>query len=434
MSERKEQNSPYPYPSRTRRECEVAAVPSGRHVWIAGRLKRLEGHLYLEDGSGTIGLDWKGGLPALLSEGDILEVQGEALPGGRFAVEHFRRLAPGRPVPPRGSPNEFLWNLPSDLFEKRRRLKDALRSFFLERGFLEVETPILVPAPGQEPHLDPFSTRLEDGKGGKNRYLITSPEYYHKRLLVAGYEKIFEMARVFRNGPSEMSGLHHVEFLMVEWYRAFASYMEIMEDTESLVHALAREAGTPSGNRFEPPFERLSLEEAFARHARVDLVPYLSEDPSFAREEALRGDFGLQPDDSLRLRYFKIFVAGVEPKLGRPRPVFLVDFPASEASLSKLREDRPEVCERFELYIDGVELANGFTELNDPGEQRNRFDAEAAERAKRGAAPVPRDEAFLEALELGMPPSGGVALGFDRLLMVLFQKDVLWKVIPFMDR
>lgn len=434
MSEEKKKNSHPPYPSRTRREFEVAAVPSGRHVWIAGRLKRLNGRLCLEDGSGTIDLDWKGDFPALLSEGDILEVQGEALPGGRFEVLHFRRLAPGKPAPPRGSPNEVLWNLSPDLFEKRRRMKDALRSFFLEGGFLEVETPILVPAPGQEPHLDPFVTSLEDGKGGKSRYLITSPEYYHKRLLAAGYEKIFEGARVFRNGPSEMSGLHHVEFLMVEWYRAYASYLEIMEDTENLVHALAREAGTPLRDHFEPPFERLSLEDAFARYARVDLKPHLSGDPSFAREEALRGDFGLHPDDPPRLRYFKIFVAGVEPKLGRPRPVFLVDFPASEASLSKLREDRPEVSERFELYINGVELANGFTELNDPEEQRNRFDAEAAERMKRGGAPVPRDEAFLEALELGMPPSGGVALGFDRLLMVLFQKDALRKVVPYMDR
>ncbi|MFH1998092.1 MAG: EF-P lysine aminoacylase EpmA [Planctomycetota bacterium] len=317
------------------------------------------------------------------------------------------------------------------LFKKRRIYRDALRSFFFERGFEEVETPVLVPAPGQEPYLDPFHTRLDDGKSGQDRYLITSPEYYHKRLLAAGYEKIFEIARVFRNGSSETKGLHHVEFTMVEWYRAYASYLEIMEDLENLIYFLAQTGGSPNAEKLKPPFPRISMSDAFRQYAGVDLKPFLKNDPNFALAENKAGFCGITEADELPVRFFKIFITKVEPNLGTSNPVFLLDFPSSQASLSKVREDDPDLCERFELYIHGVELANGFTELNDPVEQQNRFEKEAKERAARGGCPVPQDPAFLEALELGMPPSGGVALGLDRLLMVLMGEQELSAVLPF---
>ena len=423
-------NAPLLYPSRTRREVAIRELIPGKAAWIAGRLQpSKEGGFILADATGA--------LPLVLEEkvsfsgGDLVEVRGVLDPSGGFTVSEGRTLCSGRTAPPPGSPNEALWRMPRDLFDRRRKMKDALRSFFIAQEFIEVESPCLVRAPGQEPHLDPFRTGLDDGKGGQEMFLITSPEYFHKRLLAAGFEKIFEVARVFRNGPSEMAGLHNNEFFMVEWYRAFASYLEIMEDTEGLVHALAKEARHGTIELFEPPFERLSMRDAFHRFAGVDLEPFLRHDPAFALAAAANGDHGIMPGDSLNQRFFKIFIGAVEPELGRPRPVFLIDFPAAHASLSKIREDQPDVCERFELYIQGVELANGFTELNDPEEQRKRFEAEERERAERGGDPVPQDEYFMEALHLGMPPSGGVALGLDRLFMVLHGQEDISSALPF---
>jgi lysyl-tRNA synthetase class 2 len=420
------------YPRRTRRAETITALKEGVKTWIAGRLRsNPEGGWILADTSGRIMLD---GVEELaVSGGAIVEVEGILAGKRRFRVERIKLLSPGRERARAGSRNEALWNLPKDIFRRRRLIRDGLRTFFLERGFDEVESPVLVPAPGQEPYLDPFVTRLDtDQEVREERYLITSPEYFHKRLLAAGFEKIFEIARVFRNGPSETRGLHHAEFCMVEWYRAYASYLEIMEDMEQLIHHLALRVDCPLAPRFEPPYERLTMKDAFHRYAGVDLDPYLQDDPSFAAEQASRGDFGLMAGDDQESRFFKILVAAIEPQLGRNRPVFLIDFPACQASLSKICEDRPEVCERFELYINGVELANGFTELNDPEEQRARFRKEAMQRAARGREPVPQDEDFLEALRLGMPPAGGVALGLERLMMVLLGERDMKDVAPFM--
>lgn len=396
----------------------------------------------LVDGSGRIGLTLKkahssgssketqGSTP--FCSGDLVEALGTLESTGRFKIMELKVLAKGYPSPPTLSPNAGLWKMSREIFTKRRKCKEALRRFFFERGFEEVETPILVPAPGQEPFLDPFHTRLDDGIQGLDRYLITSPEYYHKRLLAAGFEKIFEIARVFRNGPSEIKGLHHAEFTMVEWYRAYASYLEIMEDMERLIHHMAGACDSPRAAAMKPPFPRVTMKEAFMQHAGVDLSPFLKKDPSFARDECRKGLYGLEESDDPSTRFFKIFIAKVEPRLGAASPEFLIDFPSSQASLSKIKTDDPEICERFELYFEGVELANGFTELNDPREQQIRFDEEARERAARGGSPVPQDPAFLEALELGMPPSGGVALGFDRLFMVLTGGKGLTDAIPFL--
>lgn len=429
------------YPSRTRRETLIAALRPGEKTWIAGRLLQVDDALWrLEDRSGTVELDLSGlkesttsAGAAPFNAGDLAELKGTLLENRCFQATDLRVLAPGRPEAPSGSANAPLWRLPKDFFTVRRKMKDALRRFFLGHGFEEVETPILVSAPGQEPYLDPFVTTLDRTGERARQYLITSPEYAHKRLLAAGFEKIFEIARVFRNGPSETRGLHHVEFTMVEWYRAYASYIEIMEDTECLIRALAEEAAYPGKDDLKPPYERITMTEAFNRYAQVDLEPYLEDASSFAEAEAMQGAFGLKKTDDAEARFFKIFISAVEPKLGIPRPVFLIDFPASQASLSKIRHDAPQVCERFELYYSGVELANGFTELNDPDEQAERFRHEGELREKRGAAPVPVDESFLEALRLGMPPSGGVALGFDRMLMLLVGAEDLKTVMPFID-
>ncbi len=414
----------------------TADLAEGVPRWIAGRVIEDEEALLLRDASGFVALSLgsRPGRPEVPrpAAGDIVELFGSLAGDGLFHVESWNLLAPGRPSLPEDSPNARLFSAGSEPFTRRNRVKAAVRAFFEERGFIEVETPIMVPAAGQEPHIEPFRTRVDGRNRSCDAFLITSPEYAHKRLLAGGLERIFEMARVFRNGPEEDGGFHSLEFTMLEWYRAFASSIEIMEDLEQLVCSLARGLRSRHADRFAAPFRRLTLREAFRSFAGVDLEPYLEgADRSFAEKEASAGLFGLSGDDSSETRYFKILVNAIEPALRSCGPVFLVDFPASQAALSKVRHDDPLVSERFELYLDGIELANGFTELNDPAEQRRRFEDEGKVKAAEARPPVPLDEAFLDALEHGMPPAGGVAVGLDRLMMVLYDEESLAPLLPF---
>jgi len=438
MNERKAERDRYP--ARSRRQVPVAGLTEGARVWISGRLlAETDGSLRLQDSSGRVPVAFEHGSPARehtrdaarTAPGDLADLCGR-LEKGIFVVEEIVRMAPGLPSSGRGSSNAALWKAGAAPFIRMNLLEDSVRRFFRERGFLEVRTPRLLPAGGQEPHLNPFHTTVETAGGEIPAFLITSPEYCHKRLLAAGHEKIFEAARVFRNGPEEGRDRHWFEFTMLEWYRAFASYEEIMEDVENLVFHAAMSVDARAAAAFRPPFRRISLKQAFSQFAAVDLEPYLAgNEKDFARREAEEGRFSLDPHDAPGDRFFKILVAVVEPALSNLGPVFLVDFPAAQAALSKISPDDPRVCERFELYINGVELANGFTELNDPVEQRRRFEEEAGIKAARGLAAVPIDESFLEALELGMPPAGGVALGMDRLAMVLFGEETLDAFLPF---
>jgi len=281
---------------------------------------------------------------------------------------------------------------------------DALalvRSFFARRGFLEVDTPLLVPSPGLDLHLD----AVEAGGG----YLITSPEYQMKRLLVGGMPRIYGMPHVFRRG--ELGARHNPEFTMVEWYRAFAGVGEVMRDTEELVAELSGALGRRQ--RFVPPFARLSLREAFERFASV------REDDFFA--------MAAHDQDS----FFRILVEKVEPALAFLGPTFLVDYPVSHASLARAKPEDPRVCERFELYVRGIELCNGFGELTDPAEQRRRFALDQAARASLGKPVYPVDERFVASLEEGMPPSAGNALGLDRLVALCLGETEIARVMPF---
>jgi len=409
----------------------VADLSPGKETWIAGRLlPGKEDGLLLRDATGGVTV----ALPsdcAAVAAGDIVDFCG-ALEEGLFSVRKAIRLAPGGAVPPVASPNAPLWRMGAEPFERRAALRREVRGFFESRGFLEVETPCLRPAGGQEPYLDPFRTQIRTRSGRKDAFLITSPEYCHKRLLAAGCEKIFELARVFRDGPDEGGDLHWFEFTMLEWYRAYASYEEIMADVESLVGRAARNLAGVGASLLASPFRRLTVAQAFDELAGIDLGPYLHHGADdFAADAARSGQYGLSPEDSPHTRFFKILVSAIEPRLADLGAVFLTDYPAAQASLSKINEDDPSLCERFELYLNGIELANGFTELNDPREQERRFGDEAREKKASGMRPVPEDRAFLEALELGMPPSGGVALGFDRLAMVLFGETDLRPLLPF---
>jgi len=313
----------------------------------------------------------------------------------------------------------------------RARLGAEVRRFLSGLGYEEVETPALVPAPGMEPHLQPFESRFvpEGASPGafasRPLWLVTSPEYAMKRLLAEGFPRVFQLARVWRNG--ELSATHNLEFTMLEMYRAGTDHRGAMEDLERLVEACARslhpdgEARAERGGRIldlSPPFERLKCEEAFARHAGVELAACLGDGEALRRAAVAAGHDGGPGGERFEDVFFRVMLAAVEPRLGQGRPTFLTSWPASMAALARLDSTDARWADRFELYAGGLELANGFHELNDAAEQRRRLVAEQEERRRLGRAVLPLDEAFLAAVGR-MPQAGGVAVGFDRLLMLL---------------
>jgi len=319
---------------------------------------------------------------------------------------------------------------------RRSKIIRAIRQYFLEQGFVEVETPYLVPSPGMEPHLSALEVRctLPTGKNEK-KYLHTSPEYGMKKLLGQGWEKIFQICRVFRDG--EVSTTHQIEFTMLEWYRARADYQKIMEDCEGLLSFLAGEVwdlqeSTYRGKaiNFSPPFERLSVARAMSRYGGMDIAKN-RDGASLLAEAKSRGyRFGGAGTYSFDDVFFKVFLEAVEPRLGHPKPTILYDYPAGMAALARLKPDNPLWAERFELYVAGLELANAFSELNDPTEQRRRFEEEQKLRARSGKPVYPIDEDLLQALSQ-MPPSAGIALGVDRLVMLFCDTHSIQEVLAF---
>ena len=321
----------------------------------------------------------------------------------------------------------------------RARLAAAVRSGLSAMGYEEVETPCLVPAPGMEPHLDAFLAPFRAEVGGPERplWLATSPEYAMKRLVADGLGRIFQLARVFRNG--ELSPIHNPEFTMLEFYRAGAEYRGLMADTERLLEGCARALAPDEGARtkrrgraidLSAPYEVITVQEAFERHAGLDLAA-CGGDP--ARLHAAARVAGHDPGpggEGFDDIFFRVMLDAVEPRLGVERPTWLVDWPASMAALSRLKPGDPLWAERFELYAGGLELANGFTELTDPAEQRARLVEERATRAHLGRPLYPLDERFLEALGR-MPPSAGVAVGFDRVLMLLTGAESIEEALLF---
>jgi lysyl-tRNA synthetase class 2 len=327
----------------------------------------------------------------------------------------------------------------------RGRITDAIRHWFRSRGFVEVETAILQRSPGNETHLHGFSTLLQGPAGGSSQvYLHTSPEFACKRLLAAGEEKIFTFARVFRN--RERGALHHPEFTLLEWYRAHAPYESLMEDCAALLAVAARAAGTQmlsfrqrSCDPFAPP-ERVMVADAFTRFAQVDLLATLAAAaPDRDRLAAAARNSGIRvaEDDTWSDLFSRILVERIEPELGSGRATVLYDYPVSEGALARTKESDPRLAERFELYACSVELANGFGELTDAAEQRRRFEAQMAAKARLYGERHPIDEDFLDALAM-MPPASGIALGFDRLVMLATGapriEHVLWTPVVEPDR
>jgi lysyl-tRNA synthetase class 2 len=380
------------------------------------------------------------------------------------------------------------WWRPDRLAARRGKLAarglilDAVRQFFADEGFIEVQTPALQVSPGLEPHLKAFRTALNDPRDGgvRPRYLHTSPEFAMKKLLAGGMEKIWQLAPVFRDG--ERGATHHPEFAMLEWYRAGATYRDLMADCEALL-GQAQAAASVTSNRhsreipgsspgrnpgqtqrrplLDPrlrggddgkgretgmlmwqgktadarlPFQRLSVAEAFATYAGIDILATAPDPahPDIALLTAASERVGIvaHPGDDWEALYFRIFLDRIEPHLGIGAPTVLYDYPVSMAALSRRKPGDPRLAERFELYACGLELANAFQELTDPEEQRARFLADQARKQALYGETYPIDEDFLAALEYGLPDCAGIALGFDRLVMLCTGaehiEDVLW--------
>jgi elongation factor P--(R)-beta-lysine ligase len=374
---------------------DVGSGSGPERVEVAGRVFHVDGQVLIVADAFTRVAVVMRAVPSA-EPGDLVVVS--ALPGET-------RLSDGQllsriPCPTPSANGEFYRSVFAGEAERLRdtaRAAAATRAFFAERGFVEVWTPLRVPAPGVDFHLDAIACG--------DQYLVTSPELEMKRLLVGGLPRIYQLAKVARadeNGP-----LHAPEFTLLEWYRAFSNLEEVLVDTEQLVRSVVRSlAGEDEvfvlGHRkvnVGEPFERVTVREAFRRYAGVADAAQLAE-----QDEA---------------RYFELMVSHVEPGLAElPRPVFLTRYPVSQAALSRPHADDPTVAERAELYFGGVELCNAYGELTDAVEQRRRMASEARRRQELGRTVYPLDEQFLAALVEGMPPSAGNALGFERLVMV----------------
>jgi lysyl-tRNA synthetase class 2 len=301
---------------------------------------------------------------------------------------------------------------------RRAALVARLRNFFASRAVLEVETPILSAAGVSDPQIESLSTRVLGLPGAS--YLSTSPEFPMKRLLASGVGDIYQLCKVFRDG--EIGRWHNPEFTMLEWYRLGFDDVALMSEVDELVRELL------SPERALAPAERLTYAESMRRYAGVDAN--LSTDIELDRAAEAHGiacEGSLDRDAKLDL--LMGFVVG--PKLGADRPCFICDYPASQASLARLKPGSPRVAARFELYLDGIEIANGFHELSDAGEQRRRFLRDLAIRHERGQPEPPIDEHLLSALAAGMPDCAGVALGFDRLVAIALKAERLSEAMAF---
>ena len=307
----------------------------------------------------------------------------------------------------------------------RQQIIIALRRWFTAQGFIEVETAALQISPGNETHLHAFATKLI-GTGGERQslYLRTSPEFACKKLLAAGETRIVEFAKAFRN--RERGPLHHPEFMMLEWYRANEPYEVLMDDCAALLAETARAAGAKQfrfrGKIIDPLAapERVTVAEAFARHAGVDLLSTVRGgrgDTKALAAQAAKAGVAAAADDTWGDIFSRILAERVEGHLGNGQATILYEYPLPLAALARLKPGSDNLAERFELYVCGVELANAFGELTDVAEQRARFETAMNEKERIHAERYPIDEDFLDALAR-MPPASGIALGFDRLVML----------------
>jgi len=424
------------WPCRTHWVCSVPATAA--RVSLLGRLTAWRGGRgRLADQTGELEFSCPTVPDAPVMAGDIVAVSGPVRQHVLLA-DALDMLVPGPGALVPGSD----WRRFSDhnrlrtrKLEIRGQVLSRIRGFFTERGFVEVETPQFVTGTGQESYVEFFETEFCTKGCRVPGVLIPSPEHHMKRLLGGGLERIFQMARCFRNG--ECSPIHNPEFTMLEWYRAYATYDEVISDVEVLVREVVTHVrGAPvvvlDDRKIDlsTPWPRLSVEDAFRRYAGVDLA-VCGDAAALRRAAKESGCRSITEEDSFEDSFHKLLIERVEPGLRSLGACFLMDYPLALGALARRKPGRPELAERAEAYVGGLEIANGFGELNDPVEQLRRFRREAARRRETGMEPVPLDAEFLAMLECGMPPAAGMALGVDRLVMLCADASCLDEVIAF---
>ena len=308
------------------------------------------------------------------------------------------------------------------LFVARARIIAALRRALDDDGFIEVETPVLQPLYGGAA-ARPFTTH--HNALDRTLYLRIATELYLKRLIVGGLERVYELGKDFRN--EGVSHKHNPEFTMLELYEAYADYEDVARRTERLVAAAAAAAGYAGELDFSPPWRRERLVDAIRDRTGIDILALRDRD-ALAAAMAQRG-MAVPPDDTWAQLVDELVTKHVEPTL--VQPTFLLDYPVELSPFAKRHRDDERLVERFEAYVAGMEIANAFTELNDPDEQRARFEQQRRDAAAGDEEAQPYDEAFLMALEQGMPPTGGVGIGVDRLVMVLTGRRSIREVVLF---
>lgn len=347
-----------------------------------------------------------------------------------------------------------------DRFVQRARIVKAIRDFFWQEGFLEVETPQLVPQPSMEPYLEVFeSTLLDEHRQPFRSFLTSSPEFAMKKLLTAGqptgqttkptskqtsstnptqpsYDKLFQVCKSFRNQEG-WSERHNPEFTILEWYRTNSDYTQLMQDCEDVFRFIATEVFQTTSIQFRgrtfdlaQPWERLSVPEAFAQYAQIDLDTMLSPDKLAAAAQA-KG-YAVTPETTWEENFNQIFLNEIEPHLGTgPQPTILYDYPAEMAALSRRKTSDSRLAERFEFYFAGLEMGNAFSELTDWQEQLTRLNADRAEKERLGRTLFEIDQDFIAALKQGIPDCAGIAVGVDRLCMVFLDAETIQDVLFF---
>jgi len=356
-------------------------------------------------------VEWKGEKPSL-KEGDLLVCEGEVV-GGVLECTHVSWLRHvHRPYRSFGDP-QFL--------KQWESFVSHVRCFFKSKEFLEVRTPTLVPCPGMEPHLLPFETTWVLGQQKKTFFLPTSPEFHLKKLLSSGVDRLFEFKDSFRNG--ELGEHHQPEFLMLEWYRSFSGIEAIQEDLKDLISSLSK-----TFLKKELKIECTTMEELFQNHLDFLLRVSTSQEELMALAHRVGLGDSLSAQDTWDDVFFKIFINKIEPQF-KNRALLVAKFPPSQAALATLTEDG--WAHRFEFYWNGLEIANAYNELTDAQEQRLRFQKDQKLQKELGRAPLDIDEELLEALEIGLPPCGGIALGMERLYMALFSVKRIQEVRAF---
>ena len=347
-----------------------------------------------------------------------------------------------------GSPQSS-WH-PHDSTRRRHKLtlrgkvRSRLRAWFTGQDFLEVETPTLQVSPGWEAHIQSFSTMMETGGSEARRYLRTSPEIAMKKLLAAGETRIYQLCQAYRNGES--SPLHQPEFTILEWYRTNQSDQQALDAIINDCQSLIRYCADPDHLKIirnhhscdiASVWRRLTVAEAFKTYAGVDILAGLSNqggaDRDHLAQEALTANVSVATDDAWDDIFHKIFYAHVQPHLGINQPDILTNYPAPLAALAALSPDDPRQSQRFEIFIHGIELANGCVELRDLQEHKHRYQREQSIRQSRYGQELPEDIGFMKIIENGLPPCAGVALGFDRLVLLFSGaediREVLWEAL-----